>query len=97
MQRVLITLFFVFTIVYLATCLFICFFIFIIVYNSSLTFVAVVIRLLTDILFILTCIIHLSGGPLEKQRQLKSQKFDFYGRSLNSCILIRSSLETPYF
>ena len=54
-------------------CLFICFFIFTIVYNSSLTFVAVVIRFLIDILFLFNCIMYLNGGPIEKQRQLKSQ------------------------
>ena len=38
-----------------------CFFIFIIVYNSSLPFAAVVIRLLTDILLLFDCIMHLNG------------------------------------
>ena len=36
-------------------------------------FVAVVIRLLTDIALFFNCIMHLNVGPLEKQRQLKSQ------------------------
>jgi len=35
--------------------------------------VAVVIRILIDILFFSDCIVHLIGGPLEKQLQLKSQ------------------------
>ena len=51
------------------------FFIFIIVYNSFLTFVAVVTRLLLHILLFSNCIMYLNGGPLEKQRELKSQPF----------------------
>ena len=47
--------------------------VFTIVHLATYFYKAIVIRFLIDILLLFNCIMYSNGGPLEKQRQLKSQ------------------------